>query len=91
MSYQGNTLIYLSYLNNKVGHHPPIISMHPRPIGVEYPGDPDLNTGLLVVGIGQGLRHPLALVIAGPGSDGVNIAPVGLRLWMNLRISINLE
>ena len=65
--------------------------MHPRPIGVEYPGDPDLNTGLLVVSVGQGLRHTLALVIAGPRTNRINIAPVGLWLWMNLRISINLE
>ena len=81
----------VSYLNNKVGHHPPIISVHPWPIGVEYPGDSHLDTGLLVVGVGQGLRHPLALVITGPRTNGVNIAPVGLWLWMHLGISINLE
>ena len=54
--------------------------MHPGPVGVEDPGDPDVDPGALVVGIGQGLRHPLALVIAGAGPYRVNIAPVGLRL-----------
>ena len=64
--------------------------MHPGPVGVEDPGDPDVDPGALVVGIGQGLRHPLALVIAGAGPYRVNIAPVGLGLGMHLRISVHL-
>ena len=80
-----------SHLDHKVGHNPPIIGVHPGPVGVEDPGDPDLDTRLLVVGVGQGLRHPLALVIAGAGADGVNIAPVGLGLGMHLGISIYLK
>ena len=79
------------YLDDEIGNDPPILGMHPGPVSVEDPCDPDLDPGPLVVGVGQGLRHPLALVIAGPRTNGVNIAPVRLWLWMNLRISINLE
>ena len=79
-----------SHLDHKVGHNPPIVGVHPGPVGVEDPGDSDLDTRLLVVGVGQGLRHPLALIVAGPGADGVHVAPVGLGLRVNLGISVNL-
>ena len=64
--------------------------MHPGPIGVEDPCNPDLNPSSLVIGIGKGFCHTLALVIAGPGPNRVDIAPVGLRLWVHIRISIHL-
>ena len=79
-----------SDLDYKVGDNTAIFSVHPGPIGVEDPGNPDINPRPLVVGIGQGLCHPLTLVIAGTGANGVDIAPVGLRLRMHLRISIHL-
>ena len=50
--------------------------MHPGSIGVEDPCNPDFNPGSLVIGIGKGFCHTLALVIAGPWTDRVNIAPV---------------
>ena len=65
--------------------------MHPGPVGVEDPGDPDLHSGLLIVGVGQGLRHPLTFVVTSPGTDGVDVAPVGLWLGMDLRVAINLK
>ena len=79
-----------SDLDYKVGDNTAILRMHSGPIGVEDPGNPDINPRPLVVGIGQGLCHPLALVIAGTGANGVNIAPVGLRLGMHFWISIHL-
>ena len=78
------------YLDDEIGNDPPILGMHPGPVSVEDPCDPDLDPGPLVVGVGQGLRHPLALVVAGPGADGVHVAPVGLGLRVNLGISVNL-
>ena len=79
------------YLDDKIGNDPPILGMHPGPVSVEDPCDPDLDPGPLVVGVGQGLRHPLALVVAGPGADRVDIPPVGLGLGMNIRVTIHLE
>ena len=81
----------MRHLDYVVGDHPAVLGVHPGSVGVEDPGDSDLNPGALVVSIGQGLRHPLALVIAGAGPYRVNIAPVGLRLWMHLGISVHLK
>ena len=39
---------------------------------------------------GQGLGAALALVIAGARPDGVDVAPVVLRLGMDRRVAINL-
>ena len=80
----------ISDLDYKVGDNSTILRVHSGPIGVEDPGNPDINPRPLVVGIGQGLCHPLALVIAGTWPNGVDIAPVGLRLGMHIRISIHL-
>ena len=78
-------------LDNEIGDDPAVLSVHPGPVGVEDPGDPDLNPGPLVVGVGQGLRHPLALVVAGAGPDGVDIAPVRLGLRVHLRVPVHLR
>ena len=80
----------ISDLDYKVGDNSTILRVHSGPIGVKDPGNPDINPIPLVVSIGQGLCHPLALVIAGTWSNGVYIAPVGLRLRMHIRISIHL-
>jgi hypothetical protein len=42
---------------------------------------------LLMVSIKQCLRNTLAFFIAGSRTDGVDVAPVALRLWMYLRNS----
>ncbi len=49
----------------------------------------DLDPRLLGIGEPQRLRHPLALVIAGPGPDGVHVAPVALWLRVDLGISVH--
>ena len=41
---------------------------------------------LFHVGVAHGLRHPLALVVARPGADGVDVPPVLLVLGMDLRV-----
>jgi hypothetical protein len=38
----------------------------------------------------HGLRHALALVVAGPRPDGVDVAPVGLLLRVHLRVAVHL-
>jgi len=40
--------------------------------GVEDAGDADLHAGLVLVGVTHGLRHTLALIVAGAGA---------LRAW----------
>lgn len=46
---------------------------------------------LLHVGIAHGFRNTFALVIAGLGSYGIQVAPVVLALGVDLRISIYLR
>lgn len=46
----------------------------------------NLDQYLLHVGIAHGLRNTFALVVAGPGSYGVHVAPVVLSLRVDLRI-----
>ena len=43
-------------------------------------------TWLLGVGIGQSLSHPLAFIVAGSGTDRVDMTPVVSRLRMNLEV-----
>ena len=81
----------LQSLDDKVGHHSAVVGVHPGAVGVEDPRHPHLHPGLLVVGVGQGLRHPLTFVVTSPGTDGVDVAPVGLWLGMDLRVAINLK
>lgn len=46
----------------------------------------NLNQYLLHVGIAHGLCNTFALVVAGPGSYGIHVAPVVLTLRVDLRI-----
>ena len=46
---------------------------------------------LVSISIDHCLRHPLPLVIASPRTNGVNISPVGLVLWVYGRIAIDLR
>lgn len=46
----------------------------------------NLDQYLLHVGIAHGLRNTFALVVAGPGSYGIHVAPVVLSLRVDLRI-----
>ena len=41
---------------------------------------------LLCVCVRHSFSNSLAFIIAGPGTNGVNMAPVLLHLWVNLNI-----
>ena len=72
-------------LHDEVGDHPPVVLRHAGPVGVEDPGDADIDPVLAVIVHHQRLGDALALVVAGAGADGVDIAPVALRLRMDGR------
>lgn len=82
--------LVLKRLEDEVGNDPSVIHVHPGPVGVEDPGHADLDVGLLRVGVGQCLGHTLTLVVAGPGADGIDVAPVGLRLRVDLGVAVDL-
>ena len=80
----------LERLDDEVADDPPVVHGHPRPVGVEDAGDPRLDPVLAVVVHHQGLGHALPLVVTAPDADGVDVAPVGLGLGMDLGVPVNL-
>lgn len=75
---------------DEVGHGATVSHLHVRSIGVEYPGDADLELVLGVVGVGEGLCDAFTLVVAGSRAEGVDVAAVLLGLGAGLRVSVNL-
>ena len=61
-----------------------------RSIGIEDAGYLDAQVVLTAVVEEQRLGAAFALVVTGPGASGVDVAPVGLRLRVDLRIAIDL-
>src|SRR5262249_16804522 len=58
-------------LNDEIRHHTPVVRVHARPIGVENPGDFDLQTVLAPIVKEQGFRTALTLVVAGPWANWI--------------------
>ena len=67
-----------------------VVRAHPRPVGVEDPDDRGVDALLAVVGHRQRLGVALRLVVDAAGADRVDVAPVGLRLRVHLRIAVDL-
>jgi hypothetical protein len=76
-------------LDGEVGDHPAVMLSHPRAVGVEDPGEPDIHVVLAVVIHHEGLGHPFPLVIAAPDADGIHVAPVALRLRMYFGVAVD--
>src|SRR5262249_10567986 len=60
-------------------------------IGVENPGDFDLQTVLAPIVKEQGFRTALTLVVAGPWANWINVAPIIFGLGVNARIAIDFR
>jgi hypothetical protein len=62
------------------------------PVMVSANGDVLLRPDAVdaVVGHGERLGEPLRFVVNSAVPDGVHVPPVRLRLWMNLRVAVNL-
>ena len=66
-------------LNDEIAHHPAVVGMHARPVGVKDADHPDIDTVLPVIIEKQGFRAALAFIVAGAKTDGVYISPSSLR------------
>src|SRR5260370_6022582 len=60
-------------------------------MGVENPGDFDLQTVLTPIVKEQGFRTALTLIIAGAWANWVDVAPIILGLGVNARITIDFR
>jgi hypothetical protein len=78
-------------LDDEVGDDTAVIRQHARAVGVEDADDADVHAVLTVVVEEEGFSDTLALVIAGAGADGIDVAPVALGLGMHLRIAIDFR
>lgn len=83
-------ILALESLNNEVGNDSTIVRVHSRTEGVEDTGNPHIHTVLPLVTVGEGLGNSLALVVAGPNADAVDVSPVLLALRVLLRVTVNL-
>ncbi len=77
-------------LNDEIRHHPAVSWPEPRPIGVEDPGDPDVELVRRVPRHRESLGETLCLVVDASRPDGVHVAPVRLDLWVDRRVPVDL-
>src|SRR3990172_9088058 len=77
-------------LDDEVGDYAAVVGVHPGAVSVEDADHADLQLVLAVIVEEEGLRAPLPLVIACPGSDGVHVPPVRLPLRVFRRAAIHL-
>ena len=77
-------------LHHEVGDHPSVADRHAGTVGVEDTDDLGADTVQAVVVEEERLGAALALVVAGAQADGVDIAPVALRLRMDVGVAIDL-
>ena len=77
-------------LDHEVRHHPAVLRPHPGPVGVEDPDDPGVDAVVAVVGHGDRLGEPLGLVVDAARADRVDVAPVALRLGVDLGVAVDL-
>ena len=77
-------------LPDEGGDRPPVVRAHPRPEGVEDPHDAGVDPVGPAVGRGHRLGEPLGLVVDAARAHRVDVAPVGLRLRVHLRVAVHL-
>lgn len=83
-------LVPTQCLHDKIADNSAVVLVHPWSEGVEDAGHAHVDLVLVHVRVGQSLGHALALVVACAGSNGVDVAPVCLLLWVLLRIAVHL-
>ena len=76
--------------HDEVGYDAAVVRTHARAVGVEDPSDLDRHVVLAAVVEEQRLGAPLALVVAGPDTDRVDVAPVALVLRVYFRVAVHL-
>src|SRR5438093_11221919 len=63
---------------------------HARTVRVEDPGDAHIQTARALVRHGQSLGEALGLVVHAARSDRVDVPPIRLGLWVDMRIAVDL-
>jgi hypothetical protein len=72
-------------LQDEIGDNPTVVGLHSGAVSVENAGNLYGQVMLPVVVRKKGLRTAFTFIVAGVGSNGIDIAPVGFRLGMHFR------
>src|SRR5262249_35606963 len=78
-------------LDNEVRHHPPIVRVHARAIGIEDSSDLDLQSVLAPIIKEQGLGATLAFVVARARANRVDVPPIIFSLRVDAGIAVDLR
>ena len=77
-------------LHDEVRHHPPVVGLHPRPVGVEDPHDAHVEATRAVVRHRDRFSESFGLVVDAANTDRVDVAPVRLGLGVHERVAVHL-
>ena len=77
-------------LDKEIGNNPAIVSPHSGTVCIENTRDSHIHSMVPVVSHGHGFSEPLGFVVHSARTEGVDIAPIRLRLRMDLRVAVNL-
>ncbi len=78
-------------LHHEVGDDAAVVGLEPRAVGVEDADQVGIDAVVAVIGHDGGLGEALGLVVDGARADGIDVAPVGLDLGMDLGIAVALR
>src|SRR5262249_27922976 len=88
VSVDGDVLAQKS-LNDEARNDTAVVRVHPRPVGIEYPGYLYVYLVLSPIIEEQRLGAALSLVVAGTKAVRVDVAPIVLALRVHERIAVH--
>ena len=77
-------------LHHEVGDDAAVVGLEARAVGVEDAHHVGVDAVVAVVGGDGGFGEALGLVVDGARADGIDVAPVGLDLGMDLGVAVAL-
>lgn len=80
----------LQGLDNEIRDDPAVVRMHARPVGIEDPPDFNAQVVLPVIVEKEGFGAALAFIVTRTGPGRIDVAPVALRLRMDIGIAVHL-
>ena len=80
----------LQGLHHEVGDDAAVVGLEPGAVGVEDADEVGVDAVVAVIGHDGGLGEALGFVVDGTEADGIDVAPVGLDLGMDLGVAVAL-
>ena len=80
----------LQGLHHEVRDDAAVVGLEPGTIGVEDTDEVGVHTVVTVVGHDGGFGEALGFIVNGTQADGIDMAPVGLDVGMDLGVAVAL-